>query len=129
MLTQLKRYSDACGFAAINTPLRGEAATAAILHGVSYFEQHKKCLVVADDRVLRSTVRGLSKIAGMKDHVLPAAQAEQALGVIAPWVEFQILASIASAHAYLFSQGRANPYWTDTKRKIATNACKYLGIK
>jgi len=128
MLTQFKRLSNACGFAAINTPLRGDTATAAILHGVSYFEQHKKCLV-ADDRGLRSTVRGLSKIAGMKDHVLPSAQAEQALSVIAPWAEFQILAGIASAHAYLFSQGRANPYWTKEKRRIATEACRFLGIK
>jgi len=63
-------------------------------------------------------MRGLQAIEKMEKHVLPSAQAAQALRVIAPWVEMQILSSTASTYASIWHQGR----------QAAEQACEFFKI-
>ena len=127
MFTALRKFAASTGMKVpgriSKDMLTTEERDAAIKQGMDYFRKHKTNFYV-DARALRSAVRGLLKIAAMKESPLP----ECFTANIAPWVEMQIQASDASTYANLFHQGQTNKYWKADKQLAAKEACAFFNI-
>jgi hypothetical protein len=132
MFAALGKFAKLAGLKGIKAATKADGLTReqrdqAVEDGMAYFRKNK-INFCADDRDLRSAVRGLQTIAAMNDHPVQAAAAEQALLALNGWAEMQIIASLASTYASLFHQGQTSTYWSEAARLHACEACKFFRI-